>query len=111
MAVPHSSYVSACSALSTMADVERLARDAKAGGGDEGQEETAEVAAAGMTDAEVLKVVVDTVAVSVLRCDPASIMEQVDAPVPSLGLGSMEGVQVGGLRSCDAAKLPVRRKS
>ena len=85
--------------------------DAKAGGGDEGQEETAEVAAAGMTDAEVLKVVVDTVAVSVLRCDPASIMEQVDAPVPSLGLGSMEGVQVGGLRSCDAAKLPVRRKS
>ena len=48
-----------------------------------------------MSDEAVLAVVVETVAVSVLRCDPETIMEQADQPVPSLGLGSMEGVQVG----------------
>ena len=44
-----------------------------------------------MSEAEVLAVVVEAVAVTVLRVDPASINPL--APVPSLGLGSMEGVQ------------------
>jgi hypothetical protein len=45
-----------------------------------------------MSEAEVLEVIVEAVAVPVLRVDPSSIDPH--APVPSLGLGSMEGVQV-----------------
>lgn len=45
-----------------------------------------------MSEAEVLEVIVEAVAVTVLRVDPSSIDPH--APVPSLGLGSMEGVQV-----------------
>ena len=58
-----------------------------------------------MTDAEVLKVVVDTVAVSVLRCDPASIMEWSTRPCrPSASEAwRRSGGWAAGVRCCEVA--------
>lgn len=69
---------------------------ANSGEGSEGSEGSVSSEGGGsageMSEAAVLAVVVEAVAVTVLRVDPASVNPH--APVPSLGLGSMEGVQV-----------------
>jgi len=78
-------------------EMEQASRDSKNGGDDRTDGGASSNSGGGnsaweMSEEEVLEVIVEAVAVTVLRVEPSSI--DAHAPVPSLGLGSMEGVQV-----------------